>query len=164
MGYRLCKNKKHYIALDRDFCVHCAVISKFQKTEESGIELLDGINFYERNLNSNLFYLTLKAILNSDFSEEFLQFGTNKSPNLDFEFTEEEIEKLIISLNISDFTIRPKIIKQVQENIDLNNENFLIRIHVESEIKGPLVGHGLNINLQSNGREMQIVNFGEWVS
>jgi hypothetical protein len=164
MGYRLCKNKKHYIALNRDFCVHCAVISKFKKTEESGIELLEGINFYERNLNSNLFYLTLKAILISDFSEEFLQFGTNKSPNLDFEFTEEEIEKLIISLNISDFTIRPKISTQVQENIDLNNENFLISIHVESEIKGPLVGHGLNINLHSNGQEMQIVNFGEWVS
>ena len=164
MGYRLCKNKKHYIALDRDFCVHCAVISKFQKTEESGIELLEGINFYERNLNSNLFYLTLKAILNSDFSEEFLQFGTNKSPNLDFEFTEEEIEKLIISLNISDFTIRPKISKQVQENIDLNNENFLIRIHVESEIKGPLVGYGINFYLETKGQEVQIVDSGWWVS
>lgn len=164
MGYRLCKNKKHYIALDRDFCIHCTVISKFQKTEESGIELLEGTNFFERNLNSNLFYLALKTILKSNFSERFLLFGTNKNPNLDFEFTEEEIEKLIISLNISDFRVRPQISNLVRENVDLNNENFLIRIHVESEIKGPLVGHGLNINLQSNGREMQIVNFGEWVS
>jgi hypothetical protein len=164
MGYHLCKNKKHYIALNSDFCVHCAVISKFQKTAESGIELLEGTNFYERNLNSNLFYLTLKTILKSNFSKRFLLFGTNKNPNLDFEFTEEEIEKLIISLNISDFRIRPQIINNVQENIDSDNEKFLIRMHVESEIKGPLVGHGLNIDLLSNGQEMQIVSFGEWVS
>jgi hypothetical protein len=170
MNYVLCTKEEHYVDEKSTSCMHCSVIQKFKAplgNKTSDIDLLNGLDIYDRTQNFYIFHSALKVIMESDFRIKFLAYGVNKNPDLTIEFTEEYVNYLILSLNISSFQVYDKrenwsILEKGDSVSSTYNEQILtelfVRIETSHDVVGPLCGMSCNIDLVFGKEEMKITS------
>lgn len=176
MSYILCNKEEHYIEKGKSSCMHCNFIEIFgrrYRTKESPIDLFLGDNIYERKKNLYLFHLSLKTILESGYAKKFLNYGENKNPDLTVEFTEDYVEHLVLSINISlfevDYGTRLRELQKLRDpEIEFQTIEkpapITVRICTSERLFGPLCGVSYELTLKYENDKLEISGVSQRIS
>lgn len=176
MSYILCNKGEHYIQKEKSSCMHCTFIEIFGRrfgTKESPIDLFLGDNIYDRIKNLYLFHLSLKTILESEYAIEFLNYGVNKNPDLTHEFTEEYVEHLVLSMNISLFDVDNDTRFREYQKLGYSETKFqtiekpspiTVRIYTSERLYGPLCGISYELTLKYENDKLDISKVSRMIS